>query len=159
MTKGFSACIRSHRLSIACAVAICIAAAAPAHAQDHAAELAKQPGVIFARALEDVPGTNLVVVALEYPPKSQQQSEAPRQYIGHRHPGSVYVYVVKGTARLGIEGQPVQEIQEGGSFFEPKGVLHTLTESASATEPASLIAVLLVPDGEPILTRVKAPKQ
>ncbi len=153
-----SAGIRWDLFSIACAVAIYIAAATPVRAQDHAAELAKQPGVIFAKAMEDVPGKNLVVVALEFPPASQKR-ETPRNYIGHRHPGSVYVYVVKGAARLGIEGQPVQVVRAGESFFEPVGALHTVGESASDTEPASLIAVLIIPDGEPILTRVEAPKQ
>jgi quercetin dioxygenase-like cupin family protein len=158
MMEQFGACIRWYRFSIACAAAVFIAGATPAHADDHAKELAKQPGVIFAQAMEDVPGKNLVVVALEFPPSSQKR-ERPRNYIGHRHPGSVYVYVVKGAARLGIEGQPVQVVKAGESFFEPVGALHTVGESASATEPASLIAVLIIPDGEPILTPVEAPKQ
>ena len=71
---------------------------------------------------------------------------------GHRHPGSVYVYVTQGTARLGIEGQPVKEVHVGESFFEPPGVLHTVAESASTTESASAIAVMIVPEGAPLVT-------
>ena len=91
--------------------------------------------------------------------KSPEQSKAPQRYIGHRHPGSVYVYVTKGAVRLGIEGQPVQVVHAGQSFFEPVGALHTIAESASATEPASAIAVLIVPDGAPILTPVEGQKK
>ena len=155
MMGKIGACIRLRHFLAGCAVTFCIAAAMPVHAQS-VEEWKKQRGVIFARELEDVPGKNLVVVALEYPPKPPQQSEPPRQYLGHRHPGSTYVYVLKGTMRLGIEGEPVQVVRAGESFFEPVGALHTVAESASATEPASAIAILIIPDGDPILTRVEA---
>jgi quercetin dioxygenase-like cupin family protein len=131
----------------------------PAHADaDAAKKLAEQPGVIFAHELVDVPGKNLVVSKIEFPPHAPQQVKAPGRYIGHRHPGSTYVYVIKGTMRLGIEGQPVQLIHTGESFFEPVGALHTIAESASDTEPATAIVVLIVPDGAPTRTLVEAPK-
>ena len=71
--------------------------------------------------------------------------------MGHRHPGSVYVYVTEGKARLGVEGQPVQEVAAGGSFFEAPNALHTVNESASSTETASAIAVMIVPEGSPLV--------
>ena len=148
------------------ATAFYIAAATPVLAEsEHAAaaslsvmtrgltakELAKVPGVIFAHALADAPGKNLVVVALEFPPRSQKEADPPGQCLGHRHPGSAYVYVTKGTMRLGVAGRPVQLVHAGESFFEPPGALHTVAESASATESASAIAVHIVPNGAPIL--------
>jgi quercetin dioxygenase-like cupin family protein len=98
----------------------------------------------FSAALPDVPGKHLVVVHLTLPPKG-----APPH--PHRHPGSVYVYVTSGVARLGVEGQPVQRVKAGESFFEPKGALHTVAESDSPTEPATAIAVMIVPDGAPLV--------
>lgn len=105
-----------------------------------------QANTIFSTPLQDVPGKQLVVVSLEFKPKGSQPATP------HRHPGSVYVYVTRGTARLGIEGQPVQEVHTGQSFFEPPGALHTVAESASATEPVEAIAVMIVPQGAPLLT-------
>jgi quercetin dioxygenase-like cupin family protein len=102
--------------------------------------------VIFSAPLQDVPGKQLIVVALELKPRGKQAS------VPHRHPGSVYVYVTQGTARLGLDGQPVQEVHTGQSFFEPPGALHTVAESASETEPAMAIAVMIVPNGAPLLT-------
>jgi quercetin dioxygenase-like cupin family protein len=102
--------------------------------------------VIFSAPLQDVPGKQLIVVALELKPRGKQAS------VPHRHPGSVYVYVTQGTARLGLDGQPVQEVHAGQSFFEPPGALHTVAESASETEPAMAIAVMIVPNGAPLLT-------
>jgi len=106
----------------------------------------KRSNVLFSAPLQDVPGKQLVVVGLEFQPKSS------RPAVPHRHPGSVYVYVTRGTARLAIEGQPVREVHTGQSFFEPPGALHTVAESASETEPAAAIAVMIVPPGAPLLT-------
>lgn len=103
------------------------------------------PVVIFSTLLPDIPGKRLVVVDLKFASKSSKETSA------HRHPGSVYVYMTQGTARLGIEGQPVQQVRKGESFFEPAGALHTVAESASTTEPASGIAVMIVPDGAPLV--------
>jgi quercetin dioxygenase-like cupin family protein len=111
-------------------------------ADDKPAKAALPPGVIFSAPLADVPGHDLVVVDLKFPPTTNSDRGG-----GHRHPGSVYVYVTEGTLRLGIEGQPIQEVRKGQSFFEPPGVLHTAAESASSTEPASAIAVMIVPKG------------
>jgi quercetin dioxygenase-like cupin family protein len=151
---------RASRFLIACVTALYTASATPVNAGAESAKaLAKEPGVIFACELTDVPGKNLVVVALDFPPNVPQKSNAHQQYIGHRHPGSTYVYVTKGTLRLGIDGEPVQVVHAGQSFFEPVGSIHTIAESASATEPASALAVLIIPDGAPILTPVENPKK
>lgn len=116
------------------------------HAHDANETSHKPSNVMFSAPLQDVPGKQLVVVGLEFKPKGQQAS------VPHRHPGSVYVYVTRGTARLAIEGQPIQEVHTGQSFFEPPGALHTVAESASETESAAAIAVLIVPNGAPLLT-------
>ena len=93
-----------------------------------------------------------MVVELNYRPNPAPPSTAERHRRGHRHPGSVYVYVAQGAVRLGIAGEPVQVVQTGGSFFEPVGAHHIVNENASATEPARAIAVMIVPDGEPLTT-------
>jgi quercetin dioxygenase-like cupin family protein len=131
---------RLHRivLAAACAVAASLALAEDTPQNGHA------PGVIFSSPLTDVPGKHLVVVALEWDPKSG------KHFTPHHHPGSVYVYVTKGTVKLGVEGQPVRIVHTGESFFEAMGAVHTVAESASATEPAAAIAVMIVPDGAPL---------
>jgi len=139
MTSGFG--VWGRAALVCCALGASVALADESHAQGHSKD------VLFDSPLADVPGKHLVVVNLEWDPKSGQHN------IPHRHPGSVYVYVTKGAAKLGIEGQPVRVVHAGESFFEPPGALHTVAESASATEPAAAIAVLIVPDGAPLLTR------
>ena len=99
---------------------------------------------LLSEALQDVPGKHLVVVRLRLLPAGSPAHP-------HRHPGSVFVYVTQGAARLGIEGKPVVTVPAGGVFFEPPGALHTVAESASPTEPALAIAVMIVPDGAPLV--------
>jgi quercetin dioxygenase-like cupin family protein len=128
-------------------VGICLSCTgASVHANGASETSHKPPNALFSAPLQDVPGKQLVVIALEIQPG------AKHPFVPHRHPGSVYVYVTRGTARLGIEGQPVQEVHTGESFFEPPGALHTVAESASETESAAAIAVMIVPDGAPLLT-------
>jgi quercetin dioxygenase-like cupin family protein len=144
---------------MACAIAFCGGSAAPAYADVEAAKkFAKEPGVIFARELVDVPGKNLVVMKLEIPPKSVQPA-ASHQSFAHRHPGSVYLYVAEGTVRFAIEGQPVRVVHAGESAFEPVGAIHTILENTDTKKPATVIAVLLVPDGAPIVTPVEGSKK
>jgi len=157
---------------IAAATALCVAPVSAVHAGTEgdstptvtssgldAKGFARVPGVIFARELSDIPGKNLVVVRLEIPPKSAEQAPASDPHAGHTHPGSVYVYVVKGSIRFGIEGQPAQVLRAGESAFEPAGAIHTILESTSTAKPASAIAVMIVPDGTPILTPVEGQKK
>ena len=122
------------------AVLAACAAAAPALAADPPAPTPP----MFQAALPDVPGKHLTVVRLRLPPRGTPTHP-------HRHPGSVFVYVTSGVARLGVEGQPVQVVKAGESFFEPQGALHTVGESDSPTEPATAIAVMIVPDGAPLV--------
>jgi quercetin dioxygenase-like cupin family protein len=157
----------------ACAATVSLAAAAPALADDQkpasdqkpkmpismtqgwtVEQLAQSRGVLFAHELKDVPGKDLVVVRLEFPPHAPRKTQAAMRCSAHTHPGSVWVYVTKGTARLGLKGEPVHVVHTGESFYEHKGAIHTVGESASATEPASAIAVMIVPDGAPLVTPV-----
>jgi quercetin dioxygenase-like cupin family protein len=145
----FRASIRPHAFTTTCVAALGIAAVSlAALAQDTRSARPPTPiQPLFSAPLPDVPGKNLVVVPLKWGPATTHAR------VDHRHPGSVYVYVTQGTVRLGVEGQPVKEVHTGESFFEPPGALHTVAESASATEGAAAIAVMIVPEGAPLATR------
>jgi len=156
------------RISVGC-IAVFLLAGMPAQGGDKpggpaansattpglsAAELAKLPHVLFAHELEDVPNRNIVVSLLEFPAAPARSTATPPCLV-HRHAGPAYVYVLKGSVRLGIGGQPVQTLHAGQSFYEPAGALHTVAENASSTEPAAALAVLILPRGAPILTPEK----
>jgi len=100
---------------------------------------------LFRTELPEMPGKQLVVVSLRFAPGNSPKGNP------HQHPGSVFVYVTKGEARLGIEGQPPMVVPTGQGFFEPIGGIHNVSESASPTEAATGIAFMIVPDGAPLV--------
>ena len=107
---------------------------------------ARPVNVIYRDALPNVPGMDIAMIELHWGPTEQSAR------IDHRHPGPVYVYVTEGVLRIGVEGEPVEEIAAGGMFVEPPNRVHTVAESASATQGASAIAVMIVPKDAPLTT-------
>jgi quercetin dioxygenase-like cupin family protein len=100
------------------------------------AETVKQ---IFAKQLPNVPGSSMTAFVVEYAPGEKSAS--------HHHTGSVFAYVLTGEIRSQIsDGQPAKVYKAGEFFFEPPGSSHLVSENASATEPASLLAVFVAPD-------------
>ena len=109
---------RTLRILLALAMtAAAVATSASAQAPATTAPRSGGPTELFRTALPDAPGKQLVVVELTIAPKQAGQPASP----AHRHPGSVYVYVTEGTARFGVEGEPVKVVKTGESFFEAPG--------------------------------------
>lgn len=77
---------------------------------------------VRAEKLPNVPGQSLTAVIVDYPPGGRSPA--------HHHAGSIFVFVLAGE-----------------SFFEPSGSEHLVSENASATEPARLLAIFVAEDG------------
>jgi quercetin dioxygenase-like cupin family protein len=101
--------------------------------------------VIRTEKLANVPGQTLTVVTVNYPPGGKSRR--------HHHPGSVYAYVLSGAVRSENSATgPVKVYKAGESFFEPPSSTHLISENASATKPASLLAVFIANDGAQLTT-------
>ncbi|MEZ5830731.1 MAG: cupin domain-containing protein [Dongiaceae bacterium] len=95
---------------------------------------------VFATQLPNVPGNSLTAVLVTYEPGQKSES--------HHHAGSVFAYVLSGAIRSQVSpGGPAKVYKAGESFYEPPGSSHLVSENASDTEPASLLAVIVAPDG------------
>lgn len=92
----------------------------------------------FAHELANLPGQRLTVAEVTIAPGA---TPAP-----HHHAGSVYVYVLAGTFRLGLAGEQAKIYHAGDSFFEPPGSTHAVSDNPSKTKPARLLAVFVAPD-------------
>jgi quercetin dioxygenase-like cupin family protein len=65
-------------------------------------------------------------------------------------------YVLTGAIRSENSATgPAKVYHAGESFFEPPGSRHLVSENASATEPASLLAIFVADDGATLTTPVK----
>src|SRR5438445_9380689 len=115
-------------------VALAIAGAHAAHAEGD------QVKPVRAEKLPNVPGKSLTAVVVNYAPGGKSTS--------HHHAGSVFAYVLSGEIRSENSATgPAKVYKAGESFFEPPGSSHLVSENASATEPASLLAVFVADDG------------
>ena len=100
---------------------------------------------LFSQKLPNAPGKTLTAVLVNYGPGEK----SPK----HRHAGSVFAFVVSGTIRSenSVTG-PARDYKAGEAFFEPDGSVHLVSANASATEPATLLAIFIADDGAQLTT-------
>ena len=100
---------------------------------------------VFAAQLPNVPGKSLTAVLVHY---AAGAASPP-----HHHAGSVFAYVLSGVIRSQVStGGSVKDYKAGESFFEPPGSDHLVSANASASEPASLLAIVIADDGAILTT-------
>jgi quercetin dioxygenase-like cupin family protein len=93
-----------------------------------------------------VPGKSIRGVLVEYEPGGLSPA--------HTHPNSAFIYatVLEGTIRSQVNDRPVITYDAGESFSEFPGDHHGVSENASKTERARLLAVFVVDTNETNLT-------
>ena len=102
----------------------------------------------FANPISNIPGKSLVAAIVNYAPGAKTPS--------HSHAKSAFItaYVLSGSIRSQVAGGPVQVFKAGQSWTENPGDKHSVSENASATEPASLLAIFVVDTAETELTTI-----
>jgi quercetin dioxygenase-like cupin family protein len=100
---------------------------------------------VFQHAIPNIPGKNLVAVVVNYPPREKSQPH------GHAKSAFIYAHVLTGAIRSAVGAEPAKVYQAGESFYEEPGAHHRVSENASETQPASLLAVFIVdPEDQPL---------
>jgi quercetin dioxygenase-like cupin family protein len=101
---------------------------------------------VFQHAIPNIPGKSLISVVVSYPPGAAS--------LPHHHAGSAFLfaYVLSGAIRSQVDDAPAKVYRAGESWFEAPGAHHRISENASATEPAQLLAVLVVDSTDRPLT-------
>lgn len=100
---------------------------------------------VFQQTLPNVAGKTMTVVTVDFAPAARA--------LPHRHGQAfVYAYVLKGTVRSELEGQPARTYVIGEGWSEPPGAHHVLTENPSTTEPARLLVVFVADTGASLKT-------
>ena len=102
--------------------------------------------LVYEHALPNVPGKSIKGVLVEYGPGGTSSA--------HTHPKSAFIYatVLEGAIRTSVNNGPVVTYRTGESFSEMPGDRHSVSENASKTEPAKLLAVFVVDTDEKELT-------
>ena len=119
-----------------------------AHAQRSAndAPLRETTTVVADVPIPNLPGKRLVSRVIDYPPGTGTAS--------HRHARSafIYAYVLSGEVRSQVDNEPARIYQAGETWFENPGAHHRVSQNASDTRPARLLAVIIVDDADKPLT-------
>jgi quercetin dioxygenase-like cupin family protein len=128
---------------------IAVAILAPAAHAEPTSENSSQNPVVVRTVFDqttNVPGKSLQGVTVSYPPGAKSGA--------HHHAKSAFImaYVISGAIRSQVEGEPARVYQAGETWQEAPGAHHTISENASATDPAELLAVFLIDTGDGPLT-------
>ena len=92
----------------------------------------------FQEAISNIPGKSLIGLVVSYPPGGKSPA--------HSHPRSAFItgYVLSGSIRSQVNDGETQVFHAGEHWTEPPDAYHPISENASATEPASLLAIFVV---------------
>jgi quercetin dioxygenase-like cupin family protein len=118
----------------------------PAAAMAQANPASSSANVAFNNTIANIPGKSVVAVVVSYPPGAKSPS--------HHHAASAFIsaYVLEGAVLSQVDDGPPTVFRAGESFTEKPGAHHQVSENASTTEPAKLLAVFVVDTGEMPLT-------
>jgi quercetin dioxygenase-like cupin family protein len=117
---------------------------------DSYADAAKRPPETvtpnFMHEIPNIPGKSMISAVVTYPPNGASPS--------HHHAKSafIYAYVLEGEIRSSVDGSAPRIYKAGESWYEAPGAHHTVSENASKTKPAKLLAVFVVDSADKELT-------
>jgi len=81
----------------------------------------------------------------------------PGQQTGrHLHPCHVFGYIVEGTAKFQIEGQPAQQLPAGSAFHEPAEAVIADFSNASQSEPMTFVAFYLLNGAQELIKMLQS---
>ena len=92
---------------------------------------------------------NATIVVVHYGP-----GESSPQ---HSHPCAVIGYVLEGTLRTQVAGEPEATYKPGESFYEAPNGVHVVSANASTREPATFLAYFVCDHNTPL--SLDLPKQ
>jgi quercetin dioxygenase-like cupin family protein len=90
----------------------------------------------FVEPIANVPGKTMTALVVDYPPGGKS--------LPHRH-GQAFVtaYVLSGAIRSQVNSGEAKVYHAGEHWTEKPGAHHTMSENASDTEPARLLAIFV----------------
>jgi quercetin dioxygenase-like cupin family protein len=95
---------------------------------------------LLQQELPNVKGKSFTSATVSFPPGAKA--------LPHRHGQAfVFAYVLQGSIRSEIEGQPTKTFRAGEYWVESPGAHHVRTENVSTTNPAKLLVSFVADTG------------
>ena len=110
------------------------------------AQNVEQVKTVFEHVIPNIEGKSMVAVVVTYPPGGK----SPAHY--HARSAFIYAHVLSGAVRSQVDDEPAKVYRVGEGFYEVPGSHHRISENASDSDPASLLAVFVVDSKDTPLT-------
>lgn len=94
---------------------------------------------VIKQTLPGDPPREITLVEVNYPPGTGSPA--------HQHANGVMAFVVSGSIASKVGDAAEQTYRAGEAWWEPVGAIHRVSRNASATEPATLLAIYVAPAG------------
>jgi quercetin dioxygenase-like cupin family protein len=110
------------------------------------AQNAEQVNVVFEHVIPNIEGKSMVAAVVTYPPGGKSPA--------HHHAPSAFIYaqVLSGAIRSQVGDSPAKVYHVGEGFYEVPGAYHPISENASDTNSASMLAIFVVDSKDNHLT-------
>ena len=131
-----------HRIAVlACAFVLASGAALAQNALSN-----RNSSTAFNLPIPNIAGKSIEALVVDYPPGGGTPA--------HHHAKSAFItgYVLSGAVKSQVDDGPVKIYHAGEYFTENPGAHHRVSENASKTEPAKLLAIFVLDTGEAPLT-------
>jgi quercetin dioxygenase-like cupin family protein len=102
----------------------------------------------FKNPIANIPGKSISAYVVSYAPGGRSHPHA------HSRSAFITAYVLSGAVRSGVDGGAVKVYHEGESWTENPGAHHDVSENASATEPARVLAIFVANTDDTKLTTI-----
>ena len=121
----------------------------------------------IASVSQNAPSRSRVAIAQGLPPLDGQHLEATVVEVtyepggantAHRHPCPVIGYVLEGSLRMQVQGQPERIYTPGESFYEAPTDVHLVSANASPDKPARFLAYFVCDRRTPLSVPVTRPR-
>ncbi len=102
--------------------ALLVGGATYAQAADAPSESKVQP--LMSKDLTGIPNKEGTMLTVQYLPGGSSMA--------HRHDADVFVYVLEGSVKMQVDGQPVVTLTAGQTFYEKPGDIHRVSPRTRA---------------------------
>lgn len=103
--------------------------------------------ILMSKPLSDIPGKEGLVLTVTYPPGGADEI--------HRHNAHVFVYVLKGSIVMQVQGAKPVTLNAGDVFYEAPDDVHVVGRNASDSESAKFVVFFVKDQDVPAVLPAK----
>jgi quercetin dioxygenase-like cupin family protein len=97
------------------------------------------------------PNREIITARIVFPPGTS--------FTAHQHPGVVAGYVLSGDLDFQIEGEPLQHLKSGNSFYEAPAEIHAIARNPRPDTATTVLVFILQRKGQSLVLPLHRPNE